>query len=412
MIQKISKDNYNTSGHVRYALGLLSGTSLDGVDAACCRVTNTSERTDALGYEIEIESFVTREYDRDLRDRLVALCDDETGTVDEVCQMNVAIAEMFADVAAAAWRAAGVDRSEVDVIGSHGQTVWHVPDREPLPGTTDRSRSTFQIGDGCIIAERTGIPTVSDFRMRDIAAGGHGAPLAPFVDAVSFVDSDSFRAIQNIGGIGNCTLLPSSPDLDEVRAFDTGPGNMVIDAVVELLTDGEQTYDIDGEIAAEGSVDRELVDEFLHDPYFREEPPKSTGREYFGYEYARRFITNGRDRDLMDADIVASATALTARSIADAYERFSSEYPDEIYVSGGGAYNPTLMRLLDEKSAAPVRRLRELGVEGDAKEAMLFALLAATRLDDVPNNVPNATGAERPVVMGKLSPGSHGGELR
>lgn len=405
MTRNTPTGGHDASKQVRYALGLLSGTSLDGVDAACCRVTHTPERTDTLEYEVEIASFVRREYDRDLRDRLIALCDDETGTVDEVCRMNVAIAEVFADVAADAWRDAGIDHSEVDVIGSHGQTIWHVPDEKSLPGTTTRSRSSLQIGDGCVIAERTGIPTVSDFRTRDIAAGGHGAPLAPFIDAVSFADEESFRAIQNIGGIGNCTLLPPSTTVAEVRAFDTGPGNMVIDAVVELLTDGEMTYDVDGEIAAEGSVDRELLGVFLDDPYFRQEPPKSTGREYFGYEYARRFIAAGRDRDLTGADIVASTTALTARSIADAYENFSPKYPDEIYVSGGGAYNPTLMTLLDEACASPVRRLQELGVEADAKEAMLFALLAATHLDGVPNNIPAATGAERPVVTGKLSPG-------
>lgn len=383
-------------------VGLMSGTSLDGFDAACCWIT-TPPIDEPFGATVEIESFVTRAYNSELRDRLVAVCDDETGTVDEVCRLNVALAEVFADAARAAWREAGHEAADVDFIASHGQSVWHIPDKEALPGTDRRSRSTLQIGDGCVIAERTNIPTVSDFRMADIAAGGHGAPLAPFADATFFADDTAVRSIQNIGGIGNCTLLGPTPDRNDVRAFDTGPGNMVIDAVVEILTDGAQTFDEDGELAANGTADSDLVASFLDDPYFQEEPPKSTGREYFGHSYAHQFIEASRERDLEDADIIASATSLTARSIADAYERFATNYPDEVYVSGGGAYNPTLLKMLNEVVDAPVARLRELGVDGDEKEAMLFALLGATHQDGIPNNVPTATGADRPVVMGKLS---------
>jgi anhydro-N-acetylmuramic acid kinase len=355
-----------------------------------------------LEYSVTIESFVEHSYDDDLRQRLVRICDDETGTVDEVTRLNVALAEIFADVAQRAWKEAGMVRDDVDLIGSHGQTVWHIAEEESLPGGA-RSRSTLQIGDGSVITDRTGVPTVSDFRMRDVAAGGHGAPLAPFIDVVQFASKGQSRAIQNIGGIGNCTLLPADPSLDDVRAFDTGPGNMVIDAAVELLTNGEQTYDVDGQIAAGGTVHDGLVDEFLDDEYFQEEPPKSTGREYFGHAYAERFIESGRDRGLSDEDIVTSATALTARSIADAYERFATDYPDEIYVSGGGAYNPTLLRMLETETDGPVSRLSDLGMDGDRKEAGLFALLAVTFVDDVPNNVPTATGTNASVIMGKLS---------
>lgn len=383
-------------------VGLMSGTSLDGLDAACCTVTTPPADAPFDG-AVTVESFLTRSHDRDLRERLVAVCDDETGTVDDVCRLNVALAEAFADAARDAWREAGYEAADVDLIASHGQTVWHVPDVEALPGTDRRSRSTLQIGDGCVIAERIGVRTVSDFRMADIAAGGHGAPLAPFADATLFADRDATRSIQNIGGIGNCTLLPSAPTRDEVRAFDTGPGNMVIDAVVELLTDGDQTYDEDGELAATGDIDDGLVDTLLDDPYFREAPPKSTGREYFGHHYARRLVEAGRERGLAEPDIVASATSLTARSIANAYERFATPYPDEVYVSGGGAANPTLMGMLNAVVDAPVEPLGALGVDSDAKEAALFALLGATHLDGVPNNVPAATGADRPVVMGKRS---------
>jgi anhydro-N-acetylmuramic acid kinase len=388
--------------HTYRVVGLMSGTSLDGVDAACCRIT-TAPHDDPFGATIESESFVTRSYETDLREQLVTVCDDETGTVDEVCRLNVSLAEVFAEIAREAWREAGHDATDVDLIASHGQSVWHIPDNESLPGTDRRSRSTLQIGSGSVIAERTGVRTVSDFRMADIAAGGHGAPLAPFADATLFADETAVRSIQNIGGIGNCALLVPTPDRDDIRAFDTGPGNMVIDAVVEILTDGAQTFDEDGELAAAGTVDSNLVEAFLDDEYFREEPPKSTGREYFGHDYARQFIEAGRDRNLDGDDIIASATALTARSIADAYDRFAPTYPDEVYVSGGGAYNPTLMSMLSSAVDAPVARLRELGVDGDQKEAFLFALLGATCMDGIPNNVPSATGADRPVVMGQVS---------
>lgn len=387
----------------RVAVGLMSGTSLDGVDAACCTITRPSKSNDPLDLDVKIESFVTHEYQDELRGKLVTLCDEETGTVDDVCRMNVSIAEVLADLAQEAWEQAGRTADEVDLIASHGQTIWHIPENEQLPGEVGRSRSTLQIGDGSTIADRTGQITVSDFRTRDVAAGGHGAPLAPYFDVIQFADDERSRAIQNIGGIGNCTVLPAAPTIDSVQAFDTGPGNMVIDAIVELLTEGEQTYDIDGKLAADGTVSNQLVSAYLDDEYFRKEPPKSTGREYFGHRYAKSFIEDGREQGLEDKDIIASATALTARSIANAYDRFASEYPDEIYVSGGGVFNPTLMDMLETETKSPVHRLRELGVEGEQKEAALFALLGVARVVNIPNNVPSATGATKPVVMGKIS---------
>lgn len=389
------------SGGTRVAIGVMSGTSLDGVDAACCRVVR-SDPADPFGYDVAVESFVEREYDRELRERLLALCDDGTGTVDEVCRANAALASVFADAADAARREAGRSAESVDVVASHGQTVWHAPERESYPGVDERSRSTLQIGDGCAIAERTGIRTVSDFRAADVAAGGHGAPLAPFLDGACFA-ADDVRAVQNIGGIGNCTLVPPAPDRDDLAAFDTGPGNMVVDAATELVTDGELTYDVDGELAAAGHVDDDLVAAFLDDPYFRQEPPKTTGRERFGREYARRFVAAARDRGCADEDVVASATALTAQSIADAYEDFAPTYPDEVFVSGGGASNPTLLAMLRDRVDCPVSPSEAAGVGADEKEAVLFALLGAARLDGVASNVPSATGADRPVALGKVS---------
>ncbi len=389
-------------GNARYAVGIMSGTSLDGIDAACCSVTETGTNEE-YPYEVTVESFVSEEYPMELRTRLVELCDEEIGTVDEACRLNIGLGSLLADVATAAMDEAGVDPENVDVIGSHGQTIWHIGTQEELPGVGCPRRSTLQIADGSVIARETGVKTVSDFRTADIAAGGHGAPLAPYLDATVFSDEERHRSLQNIGGIGNCTLLPPSPGRNDVRAFDTGPGNMVIDAVVEILTDGEQTYDVDGEIAARGTPDESVIDRFMNAPYFEASPPKTTGREDFGHEYARRFIEAGRERGLDDADLVATATAFTAATIADAYDRFADPYPDEVFVSGGGAYNPTLLTMLSDRVACDVDRLSSLGFDPDSKEAALFALMGIARLDGRPNNVPGSTGADDPVVMGKVS---------
>ncbi|WP_227378660.1 anhydro-N-acetylmuramic acid kinase [Haladaptatus halobius] len=387
----------------RVVVGLMSGTSLDGVDAACCRIRR--DGTGPRGYDASVESFVTRPYDLALRDRIAAVCGDE-GTVADACNLNIALGAVFADAATAAAASADVSLADVDAIGSHGQTIRHHPEPRSLPVGDDRLRSTLQIGDGSVIAERTDVETIADFRTADVAAGGHGAPLVPFADLALLADDEAFRVAQNVGGIANCTALPPDPSREDVTAFDTGPGNMVVDGVVERLTDGERTYDRDGRLGRAGTVCDAVLAESLNDDYFRTEPPKSTGREQFGREYAAAFVAACRDRNLSDEDVVATATALTARSIADAYRRFLPRAPDEVVVSGGGAFNPTLVGMLDAEVDAPVRTIDEYGVGADAKEAVAFALLAAAALDGVPNNVPNATGASRPVVMGKRCPPS------
>ncbi|WP_256478577.1 anhydro-N-acetylmuramic acid kinase [Halorussus limi] len=385
----------------RTVVGLMSGTSLDGVDAACCRIRRDGDGP--RGYDVSVESFVTRPYDPAFRERIAAAC-GEAGTVADACELNVALGAVFAAAAEDAADAAGLSLADVDAIGSHGQTIRHVPEPQSLPVGDDRLRSTLQIGDGSVVAERTGVPTVADFRTADVAVGGHGAPLVPFADLALLADDTRFRVAQNVGGIANCTALPPDPTRGDVSAFDTGPGNMVIDGVVELLTDGERTYDRDGCLARAGTVDEALLEECLDDDYFRSEPPKSTGRERFGRAYARKFLDACRARNLSDEDAVATATALTARSIADAYRRFLPRTPDEVVVSGGGAYNPALVGMLDDAVEAEVRTVNEYGVGADEKEAVAFALLAAAAMDGVPNNVPEATGASRPVVMGKRCP--------
>jgi anhydro-N-acetylmuramic acid kinase len=385
----------------RLALGLMSGTSLDGVDAAVCRIEGGPSATD---YDADVVAAVERPYDRTLRERVRRVCtpNAERGTAEEICRLNVALADSFADAAEAALERAGFDRSDLDAVGSHGQTVWHDPDPRDLPGG-GRSRATLQIGDGSRLAERLETEAVTDFRARDVAAGGHGAPLVPLLDLAALVHPEETRAAQNIGGIGNCTFLPPGSDVEDVTAFDTGPGNVVVDGVVELVTDGEHTYDADGEMAARGTVDEALVERFLDDPFFRTAPPRTTGRERFGGDYPREFLAAARERGRSDADAVASATALTARSIADAYERFGPDL-DRVAVSGGGVHNPTLMAMLGERIEAPVESAAAHGLDPDAKEGALFALLAVTALDGVPNNVPRATGADRRVVMGARSP--------
>lgn len=390
-----------TTGRDRRFVGLMAGTSLDGIDAACCRVGRTDDSP--FGYTIDVEAFLTVPYPDPLRDRLLSLCDEATGRVDEVCRLNRELGVRFAAAATAVADEAGVDLESITAIGTHGQTVWHIPN--PVAegaSTAEPLRSTLQIGDGATIAYETGAVCVSDFRTADVAAGGEGAPLTPFLDATAF-GGENVRVLQNVGGIGNCTILPPEADREEIVAFDTGPGNMVIDALVERLSDGERTYDDSGRWAAAGEPDEELVADALHDPYFERSPPKTTGRERFGRRYAEGFLRDGRAKGLSAADLLATATMLTARSIADAYERFADPYPEAAFVSGGGAHNETLLSYLRAELDCPVSTTRELGMDPDSKEAALFALLAATRLDRTPNTIPNATGASEPVVMGKVS---------
>jgi anhydro-N-acetylmuramic acid kinase len=287
-----------------------------------------------------------------------------------------------------------VSRKEVRAIGSHGQTIWHEP-----------GHSTWQLDAPAVIAERTGLPVVSDFRVRDVAAGGQGAPLVPIADALLFAGNE-WRALQNIGGIGNVTVVPPDGTLASVRAFDTGPGVGVLDAVVRLV-DPTLRYDVDGGLAARGRVLQPVVDQLLAEPYFRAEPPKSTGRELFDAAYVQRLIALCRAHaaDITNPDLVATATALTAQSIADAYRRFIPEPVTETLIAGGGAKNATLRRMIAEAvSPLQVTSFDERYFDGEAKEAVAFALLAHLHLEGLPGNVPTATGARGPRVLGMLTP--------
>lgn len=372
----------------RLVIGLMSGTSVDGIDAALVRI-----RGGGPGLSIQTEHFATYPFDPGVREAIFALFRPETSSVDRLCQMNFALGELFADAALRLMREAGVRPEQVDLIGSHGQTVWHEPSPVTIAGLT--GRSTLQIGEPAVIAERTGVVTVADFRVRDIAAGGQGAPLVPYLDYCLLRHDRLNRATQNIGGIGNVTYLPAGGGVEAIVAFDTGPGNMVIDALVSELFG--QPFDKDGTIAAAGQVDQALLAELMAHPYLAQSPPKTTGRELFGVQYARQLL--GR---AAPADLVATATAFTARTIADAYLRFLGPV-DEVMVGGGGARNPVLLRLLEE--ALPGVRVmthEAVGIDSDAKEAIAFALLANDALLGLPTNVPGATGG-RPAVLGKIS---------
>lgn len=383
----------------KWVIGLMSGTSLDGIDAAVVRVTGCGAETG-----VELVHFLSEPYPPEVRARLRELCTRERSDVALVCGMNFYLGERFAQAALAAAAAAGLSMNEIDLISSHGQTVWHIPADDA--GDPFLVRSTLQIGDLSVIAKRTGVPVVGDFRTADMAVGGQGAPLVPYADYLLFRSEETGRIAQNIGGIANCTVIPAGAKPEDVYAFDTGPGNMVIDRIVSLLTDGRRHYDEGGAWAAEGRVDEELVEEALGDPYFHQPPPKTTGREQFGEAYARAWLDKAKRRGLREADIVASATALTARSIADSYLKFvlPNTPVHEVIVSGGGAHNRTLLGMLaDLLPEVRIRRSGDFGVHEDAKEAVVFALLGNDFMHGIANQLPRATGAERPTVMGKLA---------
>ena len=390
-------------------VGLMSGTSLDGISACVVRFAPRTDKRPAAGsaaaenarsavaenrFSYELLAFDTAAYTPEQRESLLRAM--HSGTAQEYCRLAFDLGAWLADAAGRVLTEAGVSRADVAAIGTHGQTLWH----EPV-------HSTWQIGESAVIAERLGIDVVSDFRVRDVAAGGHGAPLVPIADALLF-SAAHWRALQNIGGIGNVTVVPPGGALEGVRAFDTGPGVNVIDAVVRLLRP-ELRFDRDGALARAGNPVDEVVDELLAHPYFAAAPPKSTGRELFTPEYAARLVQRCRElRDgCSDEDAIATATSLSARSIADAYRRFLPEPIEEVLASGGGARNAALLAMI-RSLVAPlqVRLFNEVFFDGEAKEAVAFALLAKLFVDGRPGNVPGATGAAGPRILGKLTPGT------
>ena len=378
-------------------VGMMSGTSADGIDVALVRVAARGSVGRGSARVVEFEAVP---YSANLRESILRVAEGDRVTAGEISALNFRIGEEFARAALASLRKWRIQPARVALIGSHGQTIFH-------QGLATRAiaSSTLQIGEPSVIAARTGITTVGDFRPADISAGGQGAPLVPFVDYRLYANARVGRNALNIGGIANLTVLPAGGGLRDVFAFDTGPGNFVIVALVQRATRGKQKFDRNARIATRGRMIPALLDSLLRDEYFRLPPPKSTGRERYGEQYVRRLIARRAARGASHADLIRTATLLTALSIVDAMNRWARPKAKigEIIVSGGGAHNPLLMAQL----AAALGGIRvisstEVGVPGDAKEAFAFALLAWETLHRRPSNVPGATGARHPAILGKI----------
>ena len=389
--------------------GVMSGTSADGINVALIRVLSTrtrgtrATRPRAAGSaELAFKFLAQAEYpySKPVRQAVLEAMNATRASVANLARLNFLLAELYAEAVLTTQRRF---RLKAELIGCHGQTLYH--QGEPANFLGRKLAVTWQTGEGAVIAARVGIPVVSDFRPADMAAGGKGAPLVPFLDYLLYRDQQVGRIVQNIGGIANLTAIAAGASPKQVTAFDTGPGNMVIDGVTDRLFG--QPYDRDGRIAASGGVLEPVVAEVLRLPFFRRKPPKTAGREEFGREFAQRF--GKRCGGASKADVVATATALTARSIADALRRFVLPRRGsfrEFVVSGGGANNPTLLAMLANELRPlhlTIRASDEFGLPSQAKEAAAFALMAYETWNRRPSNIPSATGAKRPVILGKLS---------
>ena len=374
----------------RVVAGLMSGTSLDGIDAAVVRLEGSG-----TGVTVETLGFVSEPYDGELREALAACVETAHSNVRLVSQLHARLGARFADAAEHALEDAGLAPTDLDLVGSHGQTVQHVPQPEDCAGAP--TRSTLQIGSPAEIATRLGVPVVADFRAGDLALGGQAAPLAPYLDGALFAHPTETRVLLNLGGIANLTVLP--PGGPPRAAFDTGPANMVVDALSLRLTG--RPYDDAGALAARGTPDDLLLEDVLTAPFFRQPPPKSTGREDFGTPFVDWLVARGPDDP---ADLLATATAFTARSVAEAVRQFVEPQPDRVIVAGGGVHNPTLLQMLaDAFDPIPVETTVAHGLDPDAKEAVLFALLAHEWANGVRTGLPAVTGARAAAFQGSLT---------
>ncbi|WP_369426765.1 anhydro-N-acetylmuramic acid kinase [Waterburya agarophytonicola] len=372
-------------------VGLMSGTSVDGIDAAAIAVSGTE-----ADLQVDLLAGETYPYPPELRDKILAVCGGRAISMMELGMLDDAIAFQFANAA----QKIQAQQPKADLIGSHGQTVYH------RPPSQDRLGYSLQLGRGDLIARLTGIKTICNFRAVDLALGGEGAPLVPKIDACLLSHPTKSRAVQNIGGIGNVTFLPPnqlSDWKDRVWGWDTGPGNALIDLAVSHLSDGSQTYDRDGQWAAGGTPDRQLITKWLEQDFFRQSPPKSTGRELFGQDYFTRCWQDMEQNNLKDSDRLATLTELTVASIIDSYQRFLPQMPDEILLCGGGARNLYLrQRLQAELTSAQINTTDEVGIDGNFKEAIAFAILAYWRVLAITGNLPQVTGASKPALLGEI----------
>lgn len=383
----------------RRIIGLMSGTSVDAIDAAMVRIKGHGSEA-----EVKLEHFRSFPFPPKIRLAVRDLFDPKRARVDQICRYDFILGELFAAAVNRLLKDTRMKASKVDLIAVAGQTIWHDPD--PVTVITDvdwtdgpiTTRSTFAIGQSAVIAERTGIITIGDLRVRDVAAGGQGAPLVPYFDWALLRHRRKGRCIQNIGGIGNVTYIPPNADWNEVIAFDTGPGNMIIDELANIATKGAQACDIDGLFAAAGRVHHDLLERWLADPYFKRRPPKTTGRELFGAQFARRIAAESKKIPI--EDLIATATSLTAESIARSYRDFVEPLGPihEVLLAGGGAKNPTLVKMIKERM--PKQKLM-IYQASHAKEAMAMAMIANDSVYGLHTNVAGATGG-RPTILGKI----------
>ena len=383
----------------KYVIGLMSGTSVDGIDAAVVEITGHGLET-----TVNLLAFETVPFPPGVPQRILALCQPETSRVDDICEMNFYIGHLFAEAVKHTLQKNGIHTSDINLIGSHGQTIHHLP-RFTEPQGKIKIPSTLQIGEPAVIAHETGIPTIADFRVADMAAGGQGAPLVSYPDYLLFHNSVKTVGLLNIGGIANLTVLPANGSFDSVSAADTGPGNMCVDAAVNEITDGRERYDKAGHRAAQGVPYRPLIDEWLQHPFFQLTPPKTTGREMFGHTFAMECLSACRQHSLADNDVIATLTELTVQTVALYISQFATEQNpiDILYVSGGGVHNQTIMRRLNEVLVnTAVEPVDNSGISADAKEAIAFAILANESLHGQAGNLPSATGASVRKILGKF----------
>jgi anhydro-N-acetylmuramic acid kinase len=392
----------------RRMVGLMSGTSADGVDVAVVEVETLSSGPEAGSLTWGLLDFMTVPYARAVRAEILDVQQTSDQVLERLTRLHFILGHLFAEAVEQISRDAGTPLDSIDALASHGQTVCHFP-RFPEGGTRNwSSASTLQIGEPAVMAERLGIPVVSNFRSRDVAAGGTGAPLVPLVDHLLFAHPDRSRLALNVGGIANMTAIRAGAPREDVFAFDTGPGNMVMDALMETLTEGEKHVDEGGSLARKGTHDPELVRAMLQDPFFAKAPPRAAGREQFGVAFTQALLERCRKEKLSRSAILATATRITAQAVRDAYERYIRPgfEVQEIIVSGGGAHNVALLEdLADLFEGISVVTSDYYGMDVDAKEATAFALLAHLSLDGEAGNLPSVTGASHPVVLGTITPG-------
>ena len=380
-------------------LGMMSGTSADNIDVALARVSGAPPSLNA-----KLLGHTAVKFPPALRKEILRVAEQQAISAGQLSQLNFRLGGLFADAALAACRKFKVSRKRITLIGSHGQTIFHQGRSVPYFGSP--TTSTLQIGEPAVIAAGTGITTVGDFRPADMALGGQGAPLVPYVDYLLYRHEKLGRVSLNLGGIANITVLPRACKPQQVFAFDTGPANMLIDALVSHFTHGRQRFDENAHFAAQGRSNPALLNDLMRDPYLKLAPPKSTGREYFGHAYLKNLLALGRRHRANPNDLIRAATIFTALSVVDALHRFvlPKTESDQLIVSGGGAHNPLIVAQIS--AALPgvdVLPSSRLGVPEDAKEAFAFALLAYETFHQRPANLPSATGARGPAILGKIS---------